>query len=70
MGVIATTLTFELPWPSTDASGLAALSHDTLEPTPILEYKPKLHPKLAEAIMVCMSVNQTIVRIPRASSCR
>ena len=50
-------LTFELPWPSTDASGLAALSHDTLEPTPILEYKPKLHPKLAEAIMVCMSVN-------------
>ena len=50
-------LTFELPWPSTDASGLAALSHDTLAPTPILEYKPKLHPKLAEAIMACMSVD-------------
>ena len=50
-------LTFELPWPSGDASGLAALSHDTLEPTPILEYKPKLHPKLAEAIMTCMSVD-------------
>ncbi|MBA61998.1 MAG: protein kinase [Planctomycetaceae bacterium] len=50
-------LTFELPWPSNDASGLAALTHDTLEPTPILQYKPKLHPKLAEAIMICMSVN-------------
>ena len=50
-------LTFELPWPSNDASGLAALSHDTLKPTPILEYKPKMHPKLAEAIMTCMSVN-------------
>lgn len=50
-------LTFELPWPSNDASGLAALNHDTLEPTPILEYKPKLHPKLSEAIMTCMSVN-------------
>ena len=50
-------LTFELPWPSNDASGLAALSHDTLAPTPILEYKPKLHPKLVEAIMLCMSVS-------------
>ena len=50
-------LTFELPWPSNDATGLAALSHDTLKPTSILEYKPKLHPKLAEAIMLCMSVD-------------
>ncbi len=49
-------LTFELPWPSTDSSGLAALNHDTLEPTPILEYKPKLNPRLAEAVMACMAV--------------
>jgi len=48
-------LTWEHPWPVGDATGNAALSHDTDPPTPILDYNPKLNPLLAEAIMQCIS---------------
>jgi serine/threonine-protein kinase len=49
--------TFELPWPKTETSGIAALAHDTKEPQDILELKPGLNRKLAEAIMKCISAN-------------
>lgn len=48
-------LTFEHPWPVGDATGMAALSHDTEAPTPILEFRPKLNPILAESIMLCLN---------------
>jgi len=48
--------TFQLPWPSSDNTGLAALTHDTIPPEDILKYRPKLHPTLAAAIMTCLSV--------------
>mgnify|MGYP002526273310 CR=1 FL=1 len=47
--------TFELPWPKTETTGLAALTHDTDEPKGILELKPDLNRKLADAIMKCIS---------------
>lgn len=50
-------LTFEHPWPIGDATGKAALSHDTEPPTPITTYYPKLNPVLAEAIMLCLHSN-------------
>jgi serine/threonine-protein kinase len=49
-------LTFELPWPTQDTSGKAAMLHDTQQPVEILELRPDLHPKLAEAIMRCLSI--------------
>ena len=51
--------TFHLPWPSSDNTGLAALTHDTIPPDDILKYRPKLHPTLAAAIMTCLSVEPT-----------
>jgi eukaryotic-like serine/threonine-protein kinase len=48
-------LTFEHPWPVGDATGMAALAHDTDPPTPITDYNPKLSPVLAEAIMLCLN---------------
>jgi eukaryotic-like serine/threonine-protein kinase len=48
-------LTWEHPWPVGDATGNAALAHDTDPPTPILEYNPKLNSLLAEAIMQCIN---------------
>lgn len=50
-------LTFEHPWGSTDTTGMAALAHDTSEPTNILEHRPNLNPKLAKAIHRCMQVD-------------
>ncbi|MCS5629900.1 MAG: serine/threonine protein kinase [Pirellulaceae bacterium] len=49
--------TFHLPWPSSDNTGLAALTHDTIPPEDILKYRSKLHPTLAAAIMKCLSVD-------------
>jgi serine/threonine-protein kinase len=58
LGVSAYQLcTYELPWTTNDATGKAALAHDTLAPTPILEYRPKLNRTLAETIMSCLSSN-------------
>lgn len=51
------TITYELPWLSGETSGKAALDHDTIPPTPILDRYPSLHPKLAKLVMDCMSVN-------------
>lgn len=45
---------FELPWPVADMTGRAALSHDTVVPTDLLEKRPTLNPTLARAIMQCM----------------
>jgi serine/threonine protein kinase len=48
-------LALELPWPSLDATGKAAVLHDTREPTDILELCPDLNRKLAELIHQCMA---------------
>lgn len=45
----------ELPWPSLDASGKAAVLHDTREPANILEVCPQMNRKLAELIHRCMA---------------
>ncbi len=50
-------ITFQLPWPTTETSGLAALHHDTSPPTDILKFRPDLHPVLAGAIMQAMQAN-------------
>ena len=47
--------TFTLPWPKTETTGMAALAHDTYKPQEILELKPGMNRKLAEAIMKCIS---------------
>lgn len=49
--------TFELPWPVGDASGLAALQHDTHAPRDIFEYRPDLDRALGNAIMQAMRPN-------------
>jgi serine/threonine protein kinase len=48
-------LTFELPWPSQDTTGKAAMLHDTKEPLDIRELRADLHPKLARVIMECLA---------------
>lgn len=58
LGVTAYQLcTYELPWPAADATGKAALAHDTQPPTDILELRPTLNKTLAKAIMQCMAVD-------------
>lgn len=47
-------LCFEFPWPGGETSGLAALNHDTSNPTNILEKRPELNRKLASIIMQCV----------------
>ena len=46
--------TWRLPWESGKKDGKAALAHDSVEPTPILEHRPDLDPRLAQAIMKCL----------------
>jgi len=48
--------TFELPWPR-GTTGRAAMNHDTQEPVDIRNYRPKINPVLAEAIMQCLHAN-------------
>lgn len=48
------TCTYELPWPVTDTTGLAALSHDTHAPEDIHHYRPRLNKRLGAAIMKCI----------------
>ncbi len=50
-------LTMELPWPSLDATGKAAVLHDTREPTDIRELCPDLNPTLAKLVHLCMARN-------------
>jgi len=50
-------LTFELPWPSTDTTGMAALHHDTSPATDIFTYRPDLDRSLGAAVMNAMKPN-------------
>ncbi len=50
-------LTFELPWPAGDTSGMAALHHDTSPPTDIFHYRPDLDRSLGNAVMAAMQPN-------------
>ncbi|MCA9174504.1 MAG: serine/threonine protein kinase [Planctomycetales bacterium] len=45
---------FDLPWPVTETTGLAALAHDTVPPKPLQEVRPDLDPTLCRAIMQCV----------------
>ncbi|MCA9167004.1 MAG: serine/threonine protein kinase [Planctomycetales bacterium] len=47
--------TFELPWPSQDTTGKAAMLHDSKQPVDILTVRPDLNPKLARLIMDCLA---------------
>lgn len=47
-------LTFELPWPAGDTSGMAALHHDTSPPADIFQYRPDLDRALGAAVMGAM----------------
>jgi len=46
---------FELPWPSQDLTGKAAMQHDLTPAVPILTVRPDLNPTLAEAIMAAVA---------------
>ncbi len=55
LGVTAYQLcTFELPWPTQDVSGKAAVAHDTQNPVDIFVVRPNLNRKLGEMIMRCL----------------
>jgi serine/threonine-protein kinase len=49
--------TFQLPWPSADVTGRAALAHDTVAPADICELRPQIDPTLAKTIMRCLSAD-------------
>lgn len=46
---------FELPWPTQDLTGKAAMQHDLTPAVPILTVRPNLNPTLAEAIMASVA---------------
>ncbi len=52
-------LTFELPWPGGETSGMAALNHDTSDARNILEYRPDLNKQLSSLIMQSVKANPT-----------
>jgi serine/threonine-protein kinase len=65
--------TFELPWPSQDTTGKAAMLHDTQKPIDILSLRPDLQPTLAKLIMQCLATQpaarpQTVDEFLRAIS--
>ena len=45
----------ELPWPSGDNTGMAALQHDVLEPIDLRQICPDLNPRLTSAIKQCLA---------------
>jgi len=47
-------LTFELPW-SKGLTGKAAMDHATKPPMDITRFRPKIHPKLADAVGECLT---------------
>ena len=49
-------LSFAMPWQK-GTTGRTALSHSTEEPTPLTEYVPEVHPRLAELVMSCLNAN-------------
>jgi eukaryotic-like serine/threonine-protein kinase len=50
-------LTFQLPWPGSDTSGLAALHHDSTPPIDIFDVRPDLNKTLGAAVMEAMQPN-------------
>jgi eukaryotic-like serine/threonine-protein kinase len=50
-------LSFELPWPGGETSGLAALHHDTSSATDIFHYRPDLNKTLGGLIMQSVKAN-------------
>lgn len=55
LGVTAYQLfAMELPWPGQDASGKAAVLHDTRIPVDILTIRPNLNPDLVQLIHQCL----------------
>ncbi len=50
-------LTFELPWPGGETSGLAALNHDTSAATDIFYYRPDLNKALGGLMMQAVKSN-------------
>ncbi len=55
LGVTAYQLcAFDLPWPTQDVSGKAAVAHDTKQPVDIFAVCPRLNRKLGETIMQCI----------------
>jgi len=48
---------FEFPWQAAITNGRAALSHDSVPPKELLEYRADLDPRLARAIMQAMHPN-------------
>lgn len=50
-------LTFELPWPGGETSGLAALHHDTSSAADIFGYRPDLNKALGALIMQSVKAN-------------
>lgn len=56
-------LTGELPW-NRGTTGMAAMTHDQ-PPADIFQYRPNVHPKLAEAIASCL-VSDPAKRCPSA----
>lgn len=50
-------LASDLPWPTQDRTGKAAMLHDTKQPVPLLSVCPQTHPGLAKLVMSCLSVN-------------
>ncbi len=46
----------DLPWPVRETTGVAALAHDTQQPTDIFEKCPRLNRQLGKLIMQCMAV--------------
>jgi serine/threonine protein kinase len=47
--------TFALPWPK--GQGKEAMSHGVEEPTPMTQYRPRINPRLAEAITACLAAD-------------
>lgn len=48
---------FELPWPTADVTGKAAVAHDTKQPVDIFSVCPRLNRRLGETIMQCLEAD-------------
>ncbi|MCA9247860.1 MAG: serine/threonine protein kinase [Planctomycetales bacterium] len=48
--------TGQLPWEA-GKDGQAAIARSSVDPTPVEQYRPTIHPELAKVIMACLSTN-------------
>ena len=48
---------FDLPWPVTETTGMAALTHDTVAPRQLQDLAPDLDPLLCKSIMQCLEAS-------------